>query len=48
MRKQIFAVALGAVALAAGAADFRAGFARTDITPPLGVYMPGYYKVRHA
>ena len=30
------------------AASFFAGFSRVDITPPLGVYMPGYYQVRYA
>ena len=30
------------------AAAFTAGFARVDITPPLGIYMPGYYQVRRA
>ena len=27
---------------------FRAGFARVDITPPLGISMPGYYQDRRA
>jgi len=35
-------------ALFSRAGEFKAGFSRTDITPPLGVYMPGYYEVRHA
>jgi len=48
MKKQFLACALGAAALTVGAADFRAGFARTDITPPLGCYISGYYKSRHA
>ena len=30
------------------AAEFKAGFARTDITPPLGSFMPGYFKDRRA
>jgi hypothetical protein len=30
------------------AVEFKAGYAQTDITPPLGVYMPGYYKLRYA
>lgn len=29
------------------AAIFNAGFARVDITPPEGAYMPGYYNPRH-
>lgn len=39
---------LVAVAASAAAADFKAGFARVDITPPLGVFMPGYYQDRYA
>lgn len=27
---------------------FSVGFSRADITPPLGVFMPGYYQERHA
>ena len=41
----IFAMTAAAVVVAG---DFKAGFARVDITPPLGVYMPGYYKLRYA
>ena len=40
------AAALCAAAVVAG--EFKAGFSRVDITPPLGVYMPGYYEARHA
>ena len=32
-------VLAGAVTLLAG--EFMAGYAKTDITPPLGVFMPG-------
>ena len=43
-------IAMGTVALCAAvfAGEFKAGFSRVDITPPLGVYMPGYYQARHA
>ena len=37
-----------AVAAAASAGEFKVGFARVDNTPPLGVFMPGYYKMRYA
>jgi len=47
MKKLLFVVVL-AVAGIATAGEFKTGFARVDITPPLGVYMPGYYKFRHA
>ncbi len=30
------------------AGEFKTGFARVDITPPLGTYMPGYYQNRRA
>lgn len=39
------------VVLAAAVAfsgEFKVGFSRVDITPPLGSYMPGYYKDRRA
>ena len=49
--KKILIVASVLVAVAAhsaAAADFKAGFARVDITPPLGAFMPGYYQNRYA
>ena len=48
MKKLLIVTTFAAASLAASAVDFRAGFARTDITPPLGVFMPGYYQERHA
>jgi hypothetical protein len=36
------------VSLSAFAAGFKAGYAKTDITAPLGVFMPGYFKDRFA
>ena len=41
---------MGTVALCAAvfAGEFKAGFSRKDITPPLGVFMPGYYQKRYA
>ena len=43
-------IVLGTVALCAAvfAGEFKAGFSRKDITPPLGVFMPGYYQKRYA
>lgn len=35
-------------AAAAFAGEFRAGYSRVDITPPLGTFMPGYFKDRFA
>jgi len=47
MKKILFVAAL-AVAGVVTAGEFKAGFSRVDITPPLGVFMPGYYQERHA
>jgi len=47
MKKLVLAAASAAFT-AFGGVEFKAGFARVDITPPLGVYMPGYYKLRYA
>ena len=47
MKRLFFAVAL-ALAATTFAGEFKAGFSRVDITPPLGVFMPGYYEARHA
>ncbi len=48
MRKIAIAVfALASVATVC-AKEFKAGFARRDVTPPFGIFMPGYFKQRHA
>ena len=47
MKKLMLAVVLAAASVAV-AEEFKAGFARVDITPPLGNFMPGYYKDRFA
>jgi len=46
--KKILFVALAMAAAVASAGEFRAGFSRVDITPPLGSFMPGYYIDRRA
>ena len=45
MRKLLFAAMLAAASVAV-AGEFKAGFARVDITPPFGNFMPGYYPDR--
>ena len=45
--KRTFAIAL-ALAASAASAEFKAGFARVDATPPLGAPMPGYFSHRVA
>ena len=47
MKSLLLACAV-ALSSAVCVADFQAGFARKDITPPLGCYISGYYKARHA
>ena len=47
MKVKILALAVAA-AFSAVAGEFMAGYSKTDITPPLGVFMPGYYKDRRA
>ena len=48
MKKTTLFLLTAAVSMSALAAEFMAGYAKTDITPPLGVFMPGYYKERFA
>ena len=47
MKRLVFAV-VSVAALVACAGEFKAGFSRVDITPPLGSFMPGYYQDRRA
>ena len=48
MKKLLTMTVVLAGAVSAFAGDFMAGYAKTDITPPLGVFMPGYYHDRWA
>ena len=48
MKSLVFAFGLALACTAPAAVEFSAGFARVDITPPLGCYMSGYYKARYA
>ncbi len=47
LKKMLLSVAVMVTAVSL-ADEFKAGFARVDITPPLGSFMPGYYKDRRA
>ena len=47
MKRLVFAVAV-MTAFVTFANEFKAGFSRVDITPPLGSFMPGYYQDRRA
>ena len=42
MKKLMFALVMAAASVTL-AGEFKAGFARVDITPPYGNFMPGYY-----
>ena len=48
MKSLVFAFGLALSCAAPAAVEFSAGFARVDITPPLGCYISGYYKARYA
>ena len=45
--KMMFAIVAVGVCLALHA-EFKAGFARLDVTPPLGIPIPGYFRIRVA
>ena len=47
-RTVLLAISLAALSVTAADADFKAGFARVDVTPPLGIPMPGYFQKRLA
>ena len=48
MKKQLILASALLCAAVAVAGEFSAGFSRADITPPLGSFMPGYFKIRRA
>ena len=48
MKKSMLMFATAVACAALSAVEFKAGFARTDITPPMGSFMPGYFKDRRA
>ena len=47
MKRLLFALT-AAMAATVFADEFKVGFSRVDITPPLGSFMPGYYQIRRA
>ena len=48
MKKIVLPIVAAACAAVSSAAELKAGFARVDITPPMGSFMPGYFKDRRA
>ena len=46
--KKIIVTSVFALAAAVSFADFSAGFARVDVTPPLGIPLVGYFSHRVA
>ena len=46
--KRMLLLWVASACVAASADVLKVGFSRVDITPPLGSYMPGYYKDRYA
>jgi hypothetical protein len=48
MKKSVLILLTMLVSASVFAVEFKASYAKTDITPPLGVFMPGYYKDRRA
>ncbi len=48
MKKLSLTFLMVSMAAVVVAGEFKAGFSRVDITPPLGSFMPGYYKLRYA
>ena len=48
MKKHVLSAVVAVCAAVSSAAEFKAGFARVDITPPMGSFMPGYFKDRRA
>ena len=48
MKNKMLIVAATVCAALSLHADFKAGFSRLDVTPPLGIPIPGYFKMRIA